>query len=73
MYTAYTKKLVFMRAGGVLQGGLIIESELAALLLWWLLVKIRAATRPCACGFGVEVPRGNEKFVRRGGRGIFCS
>ena len=33
---------------------------------------IRAATGPCACGFGVEVPRGNEKFVRHGGRGIFC-
>ena len=26
----------------------------------------------CACGFAVEVPRGREKFVRRGGRGIFC-
>ena len=39
---------------------LIIESEFAALLLWRLLVKIRAATGPCACGFGVEVPRGRK-------------
>ena len=35
------------------------------------LVAIRPPTGPCACGFGVEVPRGHEKFVRRGGRGIF--
>jgi hypothetical protein len=50
---------------------LTIESKPVELPEWQLSASIRTATVPCACGFGVEVPRGHEKFVRRGGRGIF--